>query len=306
MSQRVRLVLEYFHPWPNSAGFYLARRAGWFAAAGIEVEIVLFDPEVGDSLHYLSTGRADLGVFPTNRLWQRREQGHDLVAVAAVNQRGLETVRTVRGSGITRLRELSGKRVGLNPTPRGRAVVRTLVARDGGDPDAVDLVDLGSRELTAHEIAAGEVDATYGSYWAWDNLRDSYPADQQRIWEVDEHLGVGFHSYLLGGAASWIAGNNDLVNTFIDISARGFAAAAADPGRVAALYESATPYFAAPLLQRSAELISTTWLHQGSWGTLRTELLAPYAHWLADHGVIQDPLRWREAILETGLTELAS
>ncbi|MCW5954354.1 MAG: ABC transporter substrate-binding protein, partial [Propionibacteriaceae bacterium] len=192
MTTRVRLVNEYFHPWPNSAGLYLARHRGWYAEAGIDLEFVLFDPGIGDGLEYLHTGRAEFGVFPTNRLLQRREASQPLVGIAAVNQRGLETVRTVECTGISRLRDLAGRRVGLNPTPRGRAIVRDLVARDGGDPDTVELIDLGSRELTASEIASGLVDATYGSYWAWDNLRDEYPAEQQLTWEVDVWLGVDY------------------------------------------------------------------------------------------------------------------
>ncbi|CAL8977316.1 hypothetical protein PROP_02164 [Propionicimonas sp. T2.31MG-18] len=296
MTDRVRLVQEYFHPWPNSAGFYLARSHGWYAEAGIELEFVLFDPGVGDALHYLNTGRADVGVFPTNRLWQRRELGQPLVAVAAVNQRGLETVRTVAATGIRRLRDLAGRRVGLNPTPRGRAIVRELVARDGGDPDQVQLVDLGSRELTAAEIASGRVDATYGSYFAWDNLRDEYPEDQQLAWEVDTWLGVEYPSYLLGTRADLLASSPDLVRRFTEVTARGYEAAAAQPELIADLYEPVTPYFPRSLLARSGHLISATWLHQGRWGELRRELIEPYAHWLAAHRVIASADNWDQGI----------
>lgn len=299
MTRRIRLVHEYFHPWPNSAGLYLARRNGWYAQAGIELEFVLFDPGIGDGLEYLRTGRADFGVFPTNRLLQRRELGQPLVGIAAVNQRGLETVRTVVGTGITRLRDLAGRRVGLNPTPRGRAIVRDLVARDGGDPDAVELVDLGGRELTVTEIATGAVDATYGSYWAWDNLRDSHPAEQALAWEVDTWLGVGYHSYLLGTTERLLRQQPDLVQEFAGVTARGFEAAAAEPELIPELYEPIAPYFPARLFADSGRLISTTWLHDGRWGTLRTDLLDPYARWLARHRVIGDATSWRAAIHPT-------
>jgi ABC-type nitrate/sulfonate/bicarbonate transport systems, periplasmic components len=296
MTDRVRLVGEYFHPWPNSAGFYLARECGWYAEAGIELELVTFDPWIGDGLEYLNSGRADFGVFPSNRLLQRRELGQPLIGVAAVNQRGLETVLTVAGSGIERLADLSGRRIGLNPTPRGRAIVRDLVARDGGDPDSVQLVDLGSRELTAAEIADGYVDATFGSYWAWDNLRTDYPSDRLRAWEVDRHLGVSYHSYLLGTREDLLADNADLVHRFVEATTRGYEAASADPSLIPDLYERVTPYFPRRLLARSGELIASSWLHEGHWGTLRTELIAPYACWLASHEVIKDPAVWRSAI----------
>jgi len=295
MTRTVTLAQEYFHPWPNSAGFYLARAAGWYAEVGIDLEMLLPDPGVGDALEYVHRGRADLAVFPSSRLLQRRDAGQALVAVAAVNQRGLETVRTLPGTGAGSLRDLAGRRVGLNPTPRGRAIVRDLVARDGGDTDAVELVDLGARELTTDEIAEGGVDATYGSYWAWDNLRDEPGPDGEVTWAVDEHLGVGYHSYLLGMAESWRDAEPGLVEAFVQATARGFEAAAADPDRVADLYEHVTPYFPRRLLRRSAELVATSWLHEGAWGAMREEQLAPYAAWMARHGLVADAGVWRPA-----------
>src|SRR2546427_7354056 len=47
----------------------------------------------------------------------------------------------------TLFRSLEGRRIAYNPTPRGVALVRHLVAADGGDPDCVITVDSGLREL---------------------------------------------------------------------------------------------------------------------------------------------------------------
>lgn len=287
---RVTLVQEYFHPWPNSAGFYLARERGWFDEAGIDVELRTVDSGRGDSLGHLIDGRGDLAVVPSNRLLVRREAGHAVHAIAAVNQRGLETVRTRSDSGIHRLRDLEGRRIALNPTPRGVAIVRDLVARDGGDPDLVTLVDSGTRELDPADHFGGTADASFGSYWAWDNLLSSA---HERVWNVDEALGLEYHSYLL-------AARDDidpaLVEDVIAISARGFAEAAESPDAVAAIYETVIPYFAPSVIRRSAELIATTWLHAGQWGVIRPQLVAPYARWLHGHGILRDPEIWREAV----------
>ncbi|WP_208300486.1 ABC transporter substrate-binding protein [Mycobacterium sp. DL592] len=291
-NKRIRIVNEYFHPWPNSAGFYLARTEGWYAEAGIDLEFLQPDPGVGDGLHYLRRGDADVAIAPLNRLLQRRSAGEELVAVAAVNQRGLDTVRTVTATGITRLADLSNRRVGLNPTPRGVAVVSALVERDGGDPSTVQFVDLGSRELTLAEIADGHVDATFGSYWAWDNLRDE--ASDSLAWNVDEHLGVGYHNYVLVVRQSWALDDPSTVQALVAATARGYLAAAADPESVSELYEAVTPYFPQRLLLDSARAVSTTWLFDGRWGALRDELIGPYAEWLAHHGILPEASVWRE------------
>jgi putative hydroxymethylpyrimidine transport system substrate-binding protein len=296
------LALEYFHPWPNSAGFYFAREQGWYADAGIDLEIRVVDYGRGDALAYIDRGGVDLGVFPSNRLLVRREAGQDLVAIAAVNQRGLETVRTRSDSGIRRLRDLEGRRVAYNPTPRGTAVVRSLIAGDGGDPDNYVIVDAGVRELDPADNFAGLADATFGSYWAWDNLLTAFPAESERVWKVDEQLGVGYHSYLLGGRGDFISRESRLVADFLAVTARGFVAAATGQEQAAAIFDRVTPYFSPTLLRRSIAAIAPTWFvggeaDLGAWGVVRDELVGPYAHWLGERGILLVPEKWTDSIV---------
>jgi putative hydroxymethylpyrimidine transport system substrate-binding protein len=290
----VSLALEYFHPWPNSAGFYVAREHGWYRDAGIDLEIRTVDPGRGDALAYLSRGEVQLGIFPTNRLLVRREAGENVVAVAAINQRGLETVRARADSGITRLRDLEGKRIAYNPTVRGNAIVRSLIAGDGGDPDNYVTVDAGARELDPANGFDGIADATFGSYWAWDNLLTSFPPESEVVWKVDEALGVRYHSYLLGGRPGAI--DPELLAVFLEATARGFLAAAEDQDSAAAAFERVTPYFRPSVIRASLAAIAPTWFFDGAWGIVRNELVGPYAGWLAEHGILRNPDSWPEAL----------
>jgi putative hydroxymethylpyrimidine transport system substrate-binding protein len=304
--QKLSLALEYFHPWPNSAGFYVARERGWYAQAGIDLELRVVDHGRGDALAHLDRGDVDLGIFPSNRLLVRREAGQDLVAVAAINQRGLETVRTRRDSGITRLRDLEGRRIAYNPTPRGTAVVRSLIAGDGGDPDNYIVVDAGVRELDPADEFGGIADATFGSYWAWDNLLTAFPAESETVWKVDEALGLEYHSYLLGGRGDFATRNRELVATFLAVTARGFAAAAEDQEHAALVFERVTPYFSPSVLRRSIAAIAPTWFDGTKWGVVRDELVGPYAHWLASHGILHAPGEWPGAIVRIPFTGAAT
>ncbi|WP_394553604.1 ABC transporter substrate-binding protein [Agromyces sp. MMS24-JH15] len=296
MTTRLSLVLEYFHPWPNSAGFYAARAAGFYAEAGIELEIRTGDPGIGDSLEHVARGLADLAVFPTNRLLVRRELGQDLRAIAAVNQRGLETVRTLERSGIRSLADLEGRRLALNPTPRGVAIVRDLVARAGGDPDLVELVDAGARELTADDLDAGAADATFGSYWAWDILLSERPDRPERVWRVDDELGIAYHSYLLGGGPALDRIDPEVRAAFLAATERGFRLAAAEQDATVDLLETVTPYFDRLVLARSLALIAPTWFDRGGWGGIREDAMGEYADWLAAAGILEDASAWPQAV----------
>ncbi len=302
--RHVKVVLEYFHPWTNSAGFYLARHQGWYRGLGLDVELAVFDPERGDTLAYLARREADFGIFPTNRLFVQREQGQALTAIAAINHRGLETIQTLTTTGIKRPRDLAGRRLALNPTPRGLAMVRHLVASDGGDPDAIVIVDSGLREFSAEQIAGGEVDASFGSYWAWEALMDSSVPPAQRVsWPVDEIGAPPYHSYLLGAHDSLLHSEPELVRDFLAATERGYVLAASNPELAVPLYERVAPYLPRSLIRRSLPLIADTWLHEGRWGCQREELLAPYAEWLSKYGILSDPDIWRQATRNDFLPE---
>ncbi|MGW3952308.1 ABC transporter substrate-binding protein [Streptomyces sp. NPDC004752] len=292
----IRVMLDYFHPWPNSAGFFVARDRGWYREAGLEVELRVQDPGRGDTLEYLARRQADFGVFPPNRLLVRRSQGQQLVALAAVNHRALEAVQTVTGRGIERPRDLAGRRLAYNPTPRGRAMVRHLVAADGGDPDAVVTVDSGYRELTVDELESGEADATFGVYWSWDALRGDLREERRLTWPVDEIGAPRYHSYLLGAHEETVRADPDAMRRFLAVTARGFATAAADQPATLALLERVIPYFPRPLIARSLELVAPTWTDpDGRWGVIAEDRMGPYADWLAAHGVLSDADGWRAA-----------
>lgn len=291
----IKVVLEYFHPWPNSAGFYYAREQGWYD--DLDVQFLLPDPGHGDSLAYLDEGAADFAIFPSNRLLVRREQGAPLLGVAAINHCGLEVIQTVAATGVHRPRDLAGRRVALNPTPRGIAMLRHLVAADGGDPDAVIVVDAGCRELTPDEIAGGRADASFGSYWAWEVLMQSAVPEEQRIvWPVKSIGAPPYHSYLLGAHERLRRERPDILRRFLAASARGFEAVANDPDIALPIYERVTPYFPSSLLARSLRAIAGTWLHEGRWGELRRELLEPYAAWLESVGILRNSDIWRQAV----------
>jgi NitT/TauT family transport system substrate-binding protein len=303
LSSYLRIVLEYLHPWTNSTGFFVASHQGWFAQAGLDVELTVADPSRGDSLEYLSRFEADLAVFPSNRLLVRRAAGQALVAVAAINHRAMETILTTTGTGITRPRDLEGRRLALNPTPRGLAMVRHLVHADGGDPDRVLLVDSGSRELLADDVAAGEVDATFGNYWAWDALLGTFPANERVVWPVDTLGAPPYHSYLLGTQEATLHRNPVLVRTVLAIVERGYLTARRDPELALASLERYMPYFPRPVLRRSLELITPTWFHQDRWGQVQDELVEQYAHWLADNDVLPGAEGWQDSFTNDFLAQ---
>jgi putative hydroxymethylpyrimidine transport system substrate-binding protein len=292
----IKVMLDYVHPWPNAAGFYVARDRGWYRDAGLEVELTTHDYGRGDSLAYLSRFEVDFAVFPSNRLLVRREKGEPLIGVAAISQTGLETIQAIRSTGIARPRDLAGQRVGYGPTPRGKAMVSHLVAVDGGDPSQVITVDSASNELTPDYLVSSDVDAIFGGYWCWDVLSKGVPEDELITWRVSDIGAPAYHSYLLGTQEWTVQSNPGLVRSFVAATSRGFHTAATEQEATLALLESVVRYQPSWRLARSLELVATSWFHDGRWGVQReNDLVAGYARWLTDNGVLTSADVWRGA-----------
>lgn len=284
----LRILLGYYHPWPNDTGIYLARASGETAARGLDLHVAVVDPGRGDTLAHLARGEADAGLAPLNRVLAARSRGEDVTAVAAINQTGLESLHSLRSLGVNRPRDLAGRRVALNPTPRGLAMVRAMIAADGGDPSTVEVVDSGHREWQSRHLAAGIAEAYFGSYWAWDELFDAHPAQDRVSWPVKDHGAPPFHSYVLAARGKVLRERPEEVRALLAALDAGYHRAATDQAEARAVLETVIPYFPEQVLARSLELVATTWFHHDQWGVLRDELITPYARWLATEGALSD------------------
>lgn len=291
-------VLEYFHPWPNSAGFYLARQNKWYEQSGLDLHITAPDSWHGNSLEHLRNARADFAVAPVNRLLVRRDRGEPLRAIAAINHCALETIQTLKCKNIHSPRDLTGRKLAMNPTPRGLAMVRHLIAADGGDPDSVQIIDTEFRELRPEDLKNGLADASFGGYWAWEALMESpIPQEERLVWPIGQLGAPAYCSYVLCTRDDVISRSPEKVISFLDISRKGFLEASQNPLAALPAYEQATPYFPTQLLKQSLEAIAPTWLHNGQWGELRPDVMEEYTHWLASNAILSDKEIWRSATL---------
>ena len=108
-----------------------------------------------DSLKTVLSGRADLGLLDIHDLGLAAVRGRDLVGVAALVQRPLAAI--VATDGVRRPRDLEGFRVGVSGLPSDPAVLKAVMAHDGGDIRRVEQVTIGFtavQSLLSNRVAA--------------------------------------------------------------------------------------------------------------------------------------------------------
>ncbi len=279
----VTVALDWY-PNANHAGLFLARERGAFAAAGLDVEA--YTPANPTTvLQTVGAGRDTFGISYQTDVLLARAQGVPVVSVAALVQRPLLGVMSLRERGIARPRDLVGKTVAYPGIPSQEAFLATMLEADGASLADVELVNVGFDLVPA--VVSGRVDAVMGAYWTHETIlaeRAGYLVDLLRV----EEWGVPpYYELVLVASEGTVARDPELVRAFLGALQGGYAAAIADPA--AALDALAA---AAPDLDRAVEaeglaLLAPAWTDGVPvFGTQTPERWRTYAAWMAERGLI--------------------
>jgi putative hydroxymethylpyrimidine transport system substrate-binding protein len=175
------LVLD-FQPNAVHSGIYAAQANGAFRDAGLDLTIQ--EPSsTADSAKLLETGRAEFAVMDINDFGIAREQGLDLLAIAAVVQAPLASVIARDPDEIRSPSDLAGRTVGVTGVPSDDAVLDTVLRSSGVDPSAVRRVTIGFNSVAA--LSAGRVDAAT-AFWNAEGVQLQEMAVPTREFRVDE------------------------------------------------------------------------------------------------------------------------
>ena len=160
-NREATLLLD-FTPNGVHAGIYLATARGYDDAEGVQLEVRAPSAST-DALRLLQAGRADMAILDIHDLGLARETGSpppDIVGVMALVQRPLAAV--LAQPEIERPRDLEGRRAGVTGVPSDVAVLHSVVAGDGGDPEQVRTTTIGFEAVKA--LLAGRV-AGATAFW---------------------------------------------------------------------------------------------------------------------------------------------
>ena len=143
--------------WPGNFWKEIAQEKGWFAEAGLQVELVDTNPDYFKSLKETAEGRLDENGFTLFDLILFRARGYDLVGVINTDDsNGMDVL--VAGENVKSLHDLKGGRVGLPKGTYLEYLLSAALSMGGLTFNDVTLVDMPA-ERTADFLAKGEVDA---------------------------------------------------------------------------------------------------------------------------------------------------
>ncbi len=160
-----RLILD-FYPNPNHVPLYVAEKLGFFAAEGVEVELVVpSDPSAPAKL--VATRAVEMGLTPQMNFLLARDEGLPLVAVGALIDGALGGLLSLGEYGIEKLSDLHGKCIGYSLEPLEPVLWRTMLASAGLLPSEYELIYTGVGTLPA--LLSGAV-AAIGAFRNYEPL----------------------------------------------------------------------------------------------------------------------------------------
>ena len=283
----VRLALDWT-PNTDHTGFFVAESKGWYAEAGVQLQVLPYGSTVPETL--MAAGQADCGISFQDSLTFAVAAGAPIRSVMAILQHTASAIAVLASSEVTRPRQLDGKVYAGFGYPNEVPTLKAVIQADGGT-GAFDVVTLDS---TAYEaLYAKQADFTI-PFTAWEGVEATERGIGLRYFRFEDFGFPDFYQVVLACSNAWLAGHPDLAKRFVGATVRGFAYAASSPDDAAAILVAENPgvFDANPKLPLdSARFLASGDYYVDSTRTVGRQTLeqwTAYSTFLYDQGLLTD------------------
>jgi putative hydroxymethylpyrimidine transport system substrate-binding protein len=288
------LALDFFIN-PDHAGIYMALERGYFADAGLDVKPrVPSDPSA--PIKQVAAGRVDLAISYEPEVMLARDQGLDVIAVAAIVQEPLTSLISLPDAKIREPADLEGKRVVTAGIPYQTAYLETILNDAGVDPDDVEQIDVGLNLL--QPVLSGRADAMFGGFRNVEGVQLEERGENPRIVPVNR-LGIpDYDELVLVARDEQVAEDPETIRLFIAALERGTVDAREDPQAATDALLEASPELERKLtLAEVRETVPLFFPPRGQpFGFMDPSEWGAFAGFMADQGQIQTRLGTKELL----------
>jgi len=222
--QKLDFILNWV-PGGDHAPYYYAKKLGWYAKEGIDLNL---EPGKGSMLavQKVGAGANPIGLADMGNVLLAKGKGADTVGVFNVYANSPQGLYWLKSSGIKGIKDFPGKKIG-NPAADGaRPMWPALAKANGVDPKSVTWVNIDANaKLSA--LKSKSIDITTSFY----NIHHVFQK------ELGDDMGfvawreVGLNPYgnSVIVAEDFLKKNKPLVDKFVKVTQRAFAACVKEP-----------------------------------------------------------------------------
>ncbi|WP_435069156.1 ABC transporter substrate-binding protein [Haloplanus sp. C73] len=288
---------------PNGfqAPYFLARREGFYADEGLDVEFVEGhgSPFAAEQT---AKGRSDLGLAGGSAVLSVRSQGLEPLAVAAVSQKTPATIYSLRdvfGEPFTEPEQLRGRTVAPSATKTRILTLQLLEERGIRDEVEVHDVQKHTHHRVEHQLLDGDVDAAVGVVTNGKELEREYDRTADELL-IGDYLDV--YGMTVVTNPDFAASNPDTIRSFLRATARGWELATNDPDRAVdalidrnAQLEHNREVERMKFLASAEDLQFTEFVREAGWGHHEAQRWTNLGEMLAETDLLESPVDPEEA-----------
>ena len=283
----IRFALDWT-PNTNHTGLFVAQQEGYFADAGLNVEILPYNSTSPDTL--IDSGNAEFGISFHSSATYARAAGAKVTSVMAPLQHWATGigVRADR-QDIRSPRDLDGRTYAGFGDAGEEATLRKVIENDGGTGD-FDTVVLGTSAYEA--VYSGTADFTV-SYFAWEGLEAERAGTPMTYFDYTDFGFPDSYAIVVDGGDEWMAEHPEQARQFVQALQKGYQKAADDPDAGARDLIDANPgaFPDEDLVVESQRMLAKDYMldENGRVGTQTLERWSGYSKFLFDAGVLAGP-----------------
>jgi putative hydroxymethylpyrimidine transport system substrate-binding protein len=283
---KITLTLDWY-PNADHAGIYAAQAEGFFEDEGLDVEIQQpSDPAA--VLQLVAAEQSDFGISYENEMTNAAARDVPVKSVMAIMQEPLNSIISLKESGIEGPKDLAGKKVGYAGQSFGSAVLDTVLRQAGEDPSSVEKVNVGLDLRPA--LISKQVDAVVDAYWNIEAVELAQEGFETNVIRLPEVGVPNYNELVVATSDSYAQENPDIVRRFVKALVEGHQYAVENPEAARDALLAANEELDPEVAQETVALTVPLFGEPGRIGYQDPEEWRAYVDWAVENEVLPGPV----------------
>lgn len=281
--KKVTLVLDYV-PNTNHSGLYLAKDLGYYKDAGLDVEFM--QPSQNAAEAVVASKQAEFAISSAEAVAQFDDENNQLVSIMGLLAHNTSGFISQAQKNITRPKDMEGKTYCGWGSDVERAIVKTMVANDGGNPEKVKITTTTGADIKNENSPCDVMWVFEG----WDRVdMDNSGIKTNYIPFTDYDL--DWYTPVLLTSRDLIKNNPDMIQSFVTASIKGYEQAIKDPNLAAKTLLKYAPELDEQLVSDSQEFLSANYKDDDyDYGYQVDKMWSDFGKWLKENKIISNDL----------------
>ncbi len=286
---KVSFVLDWT-PNTNHTGLYVAQEKGYFADAGLEVDIIQ-PPEDGAEM-VVGTNKAQFGVSFQDSMLPAivGDDAMPIEAVATLVQHNTSGIISLKGQGMDKPKGLEGKKYATWDLPIEKATLKQVVEDDGGDFSKVQLIpSTVTDEVSA--LQSKTVDAIW-IFYGWAGVateQAGLETDYFAFKDIDPVF--DYYTPVIIGNTTWMKDNPDTAKAFLEALKKGYEYAIDKPEESAEILLKYAPELDKDLVVASQKYLSKEYKSDvDRWGYIDPARWNAFYDWINKNKLAEETI----------------